>query len=286
MERKTHHGYREHPSRLSASWQNRYSMSMSFSSTLAARTRRKGNVETNPHIDPEEDDKSISALQREKNKRKKLDYMTIFLSTIAVLLTLVVLDSTPFMKELKRQRHFRKVVNLIEEQRKSLSEQYKQLSSTINEEDLLKQKETVEYLKADISAKQKSIEKLNKKIAHHEIKQKDAFEHKYKIKTLNADLSEKQEKIKELHKMVNQLKNSFKGNKERFENVKEEMEKHKRALHNFCYDCAIKLGRKQYKGMTCGERLKFLVKRYRKDYDNEKLALIKDNPNCVRHSEA
>ena len=42
------------------------------------------------------------------------------------------------------------------------------------------------------------------------------------------------------------------------------MEKHERAVQNFWFDYAIKLGRKKYEGITCGESLKFLVNKYRK----------------------
>jgi len=267
---------------------------MSFMSTLTSR--KKGTTESDLLVDPEANDKSTSDLKDDKNKPERLDCMTIFIAVIAVLLTLALLRSTSYIEDLKSQRHFRKVLKLIDEQRKSLSDKYKQLSLATNEEELLKQKELIEYLTADISAKQEKIEKLNSKITHHEIKELDSIKYRSKMKTLHAHMDEKKGRIQELHEKVNlhneekwkaskrveELEDKLKRHKEELEKVKEEMKKQKNFVSNFCYDCRIKLEGKQFKGMTCGERLEYLVKKYREDRDNVKLALIKDNPNCRR----
>lgn len=142
-----------------------------MSTTLTSR--KKGNPETVPLTDPEaaegnESEESANEdINEEKNKPDKMDKTTMFLFILLVVLTVMILASPEHMKKRRAKiinSHIHQAATLIEDQRQSLANKYKQLTSTINEEELLKHKEEIEQLHSHLADKQSSIDKLTKDI--------------------------------------------------------------------------------------------------------------------------
>merc|ERR1712084_114454 len=64
-------------------------------------------------------------------------------------------------------RHFQQAVTVVEDNRKKLDKMYKQLTSTIDEEEILRHKEEINQLHSAVSSKQGAIDKLTKDINEH-----------------------------------------------------------------------------------------------------------------------
>jgi len=132
-------------------------------------------------------------------------------------------------------------------------------------------KTTITKLNKDISSVKKTIDILNEEMKHHKIDEKEIPLNKLKIEILQAEIFAKQMKLNE----------EINHNRNELDNAKEKSIKDDNYVSVFCYECAYRsLG--QIEGITCGSRLRYLVKRYRKKRDDIIPDLMKQDPACKK----
>jgi len=139
-------------------------------STSALNNRKKGNPETEPLQDPESGDVTIqeeSKNDNDNNKRSEPDKSLILLFTLVAVLAILIIAAPSSVKKRRAKlldKHFHQGVLLVEDKRNKLAKMYTQLTSTINEEEILMHKEQIKQLRSDVSSKQGAIDKLTKDI--------------------------------------------------------------------------------------------------------------------------
>ena len=128
-------------------------------STSALNNRKKGNPETEPLQDPESGDITIqeaSKNENDNNKRSEPDKSLILLFTLAAALAMLIFAAPSSVKKRRAKllnKHLHQGVLLVEDKRNKLAKMYTQLTSTINEEEILMHKEQIKQLHSDVSSK-------------------------------------------------------------------------------------------------------------------------------------
>jgi len=57
---------------------------------------------------------------------------------------------------------------------------------------------------------------------------------------------------------------------------------HDEEFPNFCSECSLTLGKKRFYGMTCNDRLEFIISRYGTSKEEAVASMIKDHKECAR----
>ena len=135
--------------------------------------KRKGNSETEPLKDPESGDIAPQDVSQNGNgnnnnsEQNASDKSIIVLFVLVVILGAMVFAAPAHIRKRRADlmdRHFQQAVLVVKDQKSKLAEKYKQLTSSISEEEMLKHKEEIAQLHSAVSSKQDSIDKLTKDI--------------------------------------------------------------------------------------------------------------------------
>jgi len=156
-------------------------------STSALNNRKKGNPETEPLQDPESGDITIQEASKNENdnKRSEPDKSLILLFTLAAALAMLIFAAPSSVKKRRAKllnKHLHQGVLLVEDKRNKLAKMYTQLTSTINEEEILMHKEQIKQLHSDVSSKQGEIDKLTKDINENKKMLEEVMKQKQKMK--------------------------------------------------------------------------------------------------------
>lgn len=212
------------------------------------------------------------------NKPKPLDFVTLFIAAIAIILTIMMIScASSMVKQIRHSNHFQKAVNIIDATTDSISHNFTSsntnninISIATNEEELREHQQRLIDVQVDIAAKQYEIERLRKQMAknrhqRNHLNEEENLKLAKKMTKLENKVSTKQDDVKYFNKQI-------------------EVEAQREKAH-FCSDCNLSLGKKIYHEMTCGKRLAFIIKKYKEDEDKAKIGIINDHPECAQDSD-
>lgn len=260
----------------------------------AESERGRLNNDTNNHSD-----EAINSRPKNNNSIKRnTSRSNGLLPALCVILFVfgaMIIASNTNNQQLKDILHlkFHKSIQLVEEHKKTVTEKYKQVTNTIDEEEFIRRKKEIRILKADVYTKTGSIDKLSQEIEQYEEQLEILKKGMRKIKgditrfcydckiflghNLNPTCGERLQFILDTHKddeyfIKYALMDDYPQCRMPI-NVK---------LQNadFCYPCAY-TGKNNAKAV-CGSRLKFMMKKYGGDEEHMKQRIIDEYPACKK----